>query len=956
MASWLARVAKSQTLAVLVDDAHLADGASLALLASLALSMTELPLLLLATTVPDAETENPQALEVLRRECASLELTPLTHEDTDALVASLFGDVPHAALVADRLHKATRGNPRETLDLVQSLVTRAVIRYRDGHWLLPETLQAQDLPSSAAEACARTVASLSEHARTLAQVHALACHRNLSRRDYATAAPELASDRLDAAITELVAQRVLFGDSGAYALARHEWAKALLQPLEPAGLRERHGRAARIYQQAPEHRLEHTHHLLEAGEEGPAVDQLIPLIFEAGGDGLRLAVLSELTPQQVAAILARGLACAERLGRAPRDVHELRRGLVALSVAADESHYERTAPAWLAQLEHDSGLALYREMAPEVPATERLRTAMERANARYAATPENERVLDPTQAIQGLAHYAAISMAIGSRMQDAALIASLPAVLEPFAGLSPVVNAIWQNAIGTREAMCDNQPERARERWQRGLDALSKVSKDELSYVASIRGALVYGIASVEARLGIASAEQNVRLLEDVPMQAVSAMSLRKVARLNLGDFAGAERFRRRAERIAMNTNIRPRFSSMLQTELIAYALAGDLIGIRQVARGIEPLAARFPGWMGFKHLADGYYEQVRDQHEKALAAFERGLVVSAPIPRTNGLSCGAWPRLVAGAVEALVSMGKAEQAQQRAQAALESCARHNIVTMAFPIQRALALAAAELGDYDGAKRQLEQVLQCLQQHGVSGLELGASYEARVRVAIRFGDSQAVKTFLELAAQQYRYGEGSSLGARYERLLDAARSTGASSLPELVDFRTRIASAETGQVRETTAQQALGSARDAKERAERALQLLCEAQATDAGHLYLYTETGLRCMASLGERPANPALDTAATDALESATHAEVTSTMTGTMVGSDVSQVPDDQTPLYTPVHLCCDVEGKLAYAGTLMLVDPPAMSVSTHRLIKAIARFLVNEGDATPRWLSSA
>src|SRR5688500_17641553 len=161
--------------------------------------------------------------------------------------------------------------------------------------------------------------------------------------------------------------------------------------------------------------------------------------------------------------------------------------------------------------------------------------ALKATAERYAATPQDARVFAPEAAIKGLAYYVAVSIAIGSRMQDAALIASLPAVLEPFTGLSPMLHAIRQNAIATRETLCDNQPERARQRWLEVLDALSNVSTAELSYVSALRRAIVYGLGLIEARMGFTTVEQTVRLLDEDPMQAVSAMSLRRIARLHQG-------------------------------------------------------------------------------------------------------------------------------------------------------------------------------------------------------------------------------------------------------------------------------------------------------------------------------------------------------------------------------------------------------------------------------------
>ena len=89
----------------------------------------------------------------------------------------------------------------------------------------------------------------------------------------------------------------------------------------------------------------------------------------------------------------------------------------------------------------------------------RIRSSADRARLsspgqRYLATPESERVYKPDEAIRYLVQYVAISIAIGARSQNVRLITSLPPLLEPFAALSPAVDAILHNALATCEARC----------------------------------------------------------------------------------------------------------------------------------------------------------------------------------------------------------------------------------------------------------------------------------------------------------------------------------------------------------------------------------------------------------------------------------------------------------------------------------------------------------------------
>ena len=951
LTAWLQRVARSRPMAILVDDAHAVDPASLALLATLALSAPRLRLLLIASRERGLPLLASDALSVLERESAVLELPALDHAQIEALVGSLFGDVPNLALVSERLFRAGLGNPRETLDLVQALIACGTIRYADGRWLLPGRLQPSELATSAAETCRRVASELSELARTLAELIALASHPTLGRNDFALALPEASSARLDEAISELLAQRVLTDDHFRYGLSRREWGDALIARLDEETKRDRHRELATIYAKDQQHALERADHLLAAGDETSALDLLIELLYASSGDSQGLLSLSMMSAEQVASILDRGLTSAERLKRRPREINEIRRGVFAISIVTDEAHYLRAARPWFAQLEQDSGLSLYRSLSEITDPGQRLMRALTVTAERFAATPEDERVYSPEAAIKNLAYYVAVSIALGSRMQDAALIASLPAVLEPYAALSPLLHAIWQNSIATRETVCDNQPELGRRRWLEVLDAISKISSTELSYVMQLRRAVLYGVAFIEARLGFATAEQTVRVLDEDPMQASSAMSLRKIARLHQGDFAGAERFRRRAEQIALHANVRSMFASTIQAELIAYALASDLTGLRQTAEAIEPFAARFPGWLGYKHLADGCFEQARGQLDAALEALERGLKVAGPAPRVAGQSCGAWPRLVAVCVEVLVGLERATEAKGLGERALATCEEHRIEAAAIPIQRALALAEAKLGDYAGASKRLQAAIGDLTALGVTGLELGATYEARARIAIWFADHEAVVEYGRHTAREYRYGEGSSLGARYERLMDEARRDGQAPLPELHELQSRLMTSGMRRTPSATAvEEKLAGAVSPQERLERLLRLVCELRGGHSGHLYVNTESGLEHVASIGGSSPDPALDAFVSQYVSQRLETSELATAIGGAEGQQPTSMScvDATGAAYHPLLLMAETDHSKVCAGVAMIAAETfaPFSADGQRVLDAAAEVLLQLG----------
>jgi tetratricopeptide (TPR) repeat protein len=647
--------------------------------------------------------------------------------------------------------------------------------------------------------------------------------------------------------------------------------------------------------------------------------------------------------------LDRSLTSAERLGRRPREVHDIRQAVVSMSIAIDDAYYLRAAPAWFARLEQDSGLADYRALSQVTDAGERLRQALTAAAQRYAATPEHERVLSPELAIRGLAYYVVVSIAIGSRMQDAALVTSLPAVLEPFAALSPALHAIWQNSIATRESNCDNQPEGARRRWLDVLDALARIPAGEVSYVTAVRRAIIYGIGLTEARLGLAHAtEQRAVMLDDDPLQAVSAMSLRKIARLHQGDFTGAERYRKAGERLALHANMRSMFSSTLQAELIAYALAGDLTGIGQVAEQIAPFAARHAGWLPYKWLAQGYFEQTRGRLEDALAAFERGLSETSP-PQGNG-----WLRLEATSMEVLVQLGRVAEARTRGERALELCMRAGIRAASWPIQRALALVEAKVGDYEGASQRLAGVITEMTALGATGLELGATYEARTRIAIWHSDEDAIVEFARRTAKEYRYGQGSSLAARYERLMNEARGRGVAALPLLEEFQTKLATSHLyGASAASLVVHTLAGAGSAQDRAERLLRVLCEAQGAHVGHLYVYAANGLERVASRGPSATDGALDEFVRGYVEQQLDAASFASRVVTSEDARSTWIGPTHNALM-PLLLMAEVDGEKRCIGAVLLeasgAGATALTLRTQHVLDAVAEYLLRAGDTRP------
>jgi tetratricopeptide (TPR) repeat protein len=421
---------------------------------------------------------------------------------------------------------------------------------------------------------------------------------------------------------------------------------------------------------------------------------------------------------------------------------------------------------------------------------------------------------------------------------------------------------------------------------------------------------------------------------------------------LQQGDLEGAERCRKEAELLALQSSTREMFTSLLMLEIGVHYAVLDLAGVKQIAEKIAPLAARNPGWVPFQHLAEGHYQRLRGDLEAARQAYERCLALATPDPSDPARSIAAWPMAVAAHVDTLVRLDRALEAKTCAEHALAECERRELGVAAHEIVRALAVAEAKLGDHAKAASRLEALLDAQRALEVSGLNLGASYEARARVAIWAGDHVAVERFARLTADQYRHGRGSPLGVRYERLMGEARGAGVTVLPALSAFEsTMFGNTEIstrGSAIATIAESMIG-ARDATERGQRALRLLCEARGARGGHLFLGVESELRLAASYAADAPDGALERAVADFWSHQSDGidpDTAQVSDGTSSHDyNTLQWTDLRGTTYQPVLVSGKVGHAVVNAGVALLIEQdsgPAAAASMP-LVAELAGFLV-------------
>jgi hypothetical protein len=947
LSRWFLAAGRALPLTIAVDDVHLADEPSLALLAALASQAAHARLLLVATAEIGAEPTDRIAFAVFTKNSTRLSLEPLERRDLDQLFASLFGDVPNVQILSAGVHSVARGSPRAAMDLAQHLVDKGLIRYSGGAWTLPASLDPADLPASAEVAIQARIQALSPVSRWLAGAQAVATHDGFTRDDYLRLRPDLGAIEVDAAIAELISAQLVVSDGRLHSVAHRGLRAALTSDLGESELAERHRALVEIYRGRLT--IAVVRHSLFAGMEARALDELGPLLADTP-ERTELAS-GDFSASELAATFARGLAAAERLGRPAREVNELRRWVASLSIFSDSAYYFRAAPPWLERLKYDSGYSAWAAHPEILNSGERLQNAMRIAYEQYGAASEADRAYRPDEAIGGLARYVTLSITIAVNHLEPHIIYSLPPLLEPFAPINGLVRLIWLNALATREMACHLNPERARTLWLQVYEQLGQIQGTDAQYVIMIRNAVAYGVGSCEAWMGMESAVEWAERLDDDPLQQVTALQLRRAIRMQLGDWDGAERLRKEAEVLGLQARSRQMFNSVVQIEMNACALSGDITALKQCTDKIRALALHAPGWMPTLRLAEGRFDILCGNFMAALASFLAGIELVEPAAEAPFPLNTAWCGMVAGQVEALVGLERHVEAREAAEAALEVCRKLEIGVPAHDISRALALAEAELGEYDRAATRLDEVIARQRDLGITGMRLGASFEARARVAILAKDKANVDTYSRLTAREYRHGHGSALGARYDRLMQDAQRVADGVLPKLSEFESaRYSSSSVAATAAVT--QAMRGADGAKDRAERALNLLCDARAPN-GHLYLFEHTGIRLVASRGK----PVPPEGLADFVAQYVQRELSQDESPTGLIEDVlTVVPDLSTQFtdstgarYAPFLLSCHIGGKVRCAGVAAVSAGEGQPVLDYELVRSLANHLIQVGDSS-------
>jgi hypothetical protein len=931
--AWILALSRVRPLVIAIDDLHAADEPSTALFALLVHDLAHERLGVLMTVDRTQPSAVHAALELIAQTASIMKLEPLAADAIQALLCSIFGDVPNLAVLSHRLNESARGNPRDCMRLAQHLVDLGLIRYRAGAWTLPENFDAADVPASIATALQARVARLDGDARDLANAFALCPERALAFEACMALTEHAQAGRLFRSLGTLVKEEVLRPVADQYALAQQAWVPVLLADQSIEAQRILHGRVARMFERHGRDELRTAQHLLLAGEEGRAVEVLV-IHGERAQEQARdnpeaFARFARELPTDWFQLYEAVLTICQGRGYPPRYAYLLRSRICALASFMgfrDPVH----GPCLVTQLAELCGLADYALLSEAFPAMDRLRRAFEAARARYDACAEQERVVDPATALRQLGRTVAQTTGAVVATLDVPGCRKLPN-LTPLIPLSPAFLVISKLVEGTLARITGRDGRaamgavlaRTGEPDQGGLDN---------AHHRYTRVVVMSGVGIVEAGMGLASSLSWAEQIANDPTSQVKALQIQMLYHLWQGNLSEAAHCKKRAEILQIQNSPREwAQGAHLPWQAAAHAACDDLTRTKQTLDEIEPYARRFPGWEPVARYARGECERLRGDNLAALEQQRLGLALTAPGDHQ------LWAHLAGAELRALLALGRAAEALDLGARYAAAATRAELWHLGTFIRMPLSLSQAG----DEAIETSQAVIEQLLETGTSGIMLGLAYETRALIASAQNDRDTAERIGGLAIAIYRAHVNPALTAKCERLRYNLRRTAAGLAEEFAQEQGSTPS------RVATMLQTCGNAGD---RARAALALLVKHSAAQDAALFLWgthspycaVECAVTVLPAMVRELAQSYLTAQVADADSTADESDQTS-----QLHAEWSEHPD---MTFRPVLLSHEIPGGLAVTGVAVLAgsDPKGFH-HPYRLATEISRQLQQFGDVT-------
>jgi tetratricopeptide (TPR) repeat protein len=727
-----------RALMLLLDDLHAMDEESQALFAALAHSATNERLVLVATAKRQYMSDPAPALLSLRQVAVRIRLLPLSANETLELVRSLFGNVRYLERVAERLYRASEGNPGHCVELASLLVERGMAHYRDGMWELPTELSSEDLPRDRKLVHMARVDRMANAARTLA------AYLSVQPRDVlplqhclrlATLAG-LDESRARALLGQLVREGVLLEGPHGHRFVHEELAQTMYAELSEA-------------QRVRAHRVCGELLLAEAGDDPIAKLRACPHFLRAGeraqGEWLALS-LARCKDVDFPSVVRSAAPLFEEILLLLRgyqaDDYSLLEPLSILAAAgffADHRYATRYGEQAIAVLSRVLRVGLARRLARVIGG--KLALAIALLLAGIALFLRRKRAPSLTTAVMRLMAATSCLAGTAAACIDPVAARRYKAAIEPLAVLGP------NHACGI------------------GLEFASALTLQVEDRPAAARAALLKLIARLESPIPIRDLPEDHRkpalagclfalgvnesfredpgvlaladkLEQFGPLFAMQADYLRCTHYSGLGDHQRAAEYRQQAEVHAVHLGSAWTVDTWGQADATKLGLrAHDVLIIKQAAHELARFARSIPSLAVDERRARGTYLALRGRQREALALLE---VEETP------LQIIGWARARGTLAMVYNSLGEHQRALTVCEDALARLAPADLeyTILNLGVQIECALAKLGLGQVEQARAELDALIA---QHAPkqSPLTLGLLHRARFRVALRERDYPA---------------------------------------------------------------------------------------------------------------------------------------------------------------------------------------------------------------------
>jgi hypothetical protein len=730
---WFGQVASERLLTLIVDDLHNIDGESQALLAALAHDCKALKLLIVASVRRDGG-ELSAAVASYRGSAAHLRLLPLTSEQVQRLLGSVFGAAPYLSRLSERFHRISAGNPAHCLELAEHLVRSGAARYRDGSWELPSELLVEQLPKSREDGFARRIEDLPVAARLLARRMSVPHRGPLTDLICATLAASPADGGEPSALSTLLREGILLRSRKGYTFGHQALRDQLLSELTAEERLSSHLRIGEallgsLSETDPVELLNASLHLLHARDErGLALLRRAEAYYWSSNNFSSLQSTAPMIEEAIALLRARGT-----------DEGSLAGPLAMLALAsyfADRRYAVPYGDQAIAVLTPMLRLPLARRLRPFLGGKFALIVALIVAGISLRRHPEwglplKQAIRMLLACISALSGTDAICIDIRAGKRHADVIRPLAALGEGHvASFLHQFSLLLTTQVQDRPSVSERMERRLIARLESGEPIRDMPEHTRTTYLAGLYFAFGVRICWKDSKEALQIAD---RLEAFGPLYAMSADHLRSVFYGGRGDLAQAQVYRQRLEIHAVQQGSAWQVETWSPLDLLLLALrTNDALSAKRAAQEFARLVAEIPHLATQERQARGAYLVLRGKFEEALPLLD--------LPGGPG-SMSLWSTARGTRARAYNGLGRHVEARQLCEDTLSQLqpADLQFTIINLSVQIELSLAEAGLGQFESAHERLTQLIA---EHAdeASPLTLGALHHAQARVALLAGD------------------------------------------------------------------------------------------------------------------------------------------------------------------------------------------------------------------------